>query len=55
MIFLILLDVNECESSPCKNNGSCVDGVGSYTCVCSQGYIGEECEIGNTNFPYKEL
>ena len=42
----IFVDIDECESSPCKNNGSCVDGIGSYTCVCSQGYTGEECEIG---------
>ena len=44
--FLSLLDIDECESNPCKNGASCVDGIGSYTCNCPQGYTGDECEIG---------
>ncbi|XP_071622275.1 protein crumbs homolog 2 isoform X4 [Heliangelus exortis] len=38
-------DINECESSPCKDPGSdCVDGVNGYTCECQAGQDGEGCQ-----------
>ena len=45
------LDIDECESNPCKNGASCIDGIGSHTCNCPQGYTGDECEIGKWNEP----
>ena len=33
------INVDDCIDNPCLNNGSCVDGVNSYTCVCSPGCI----------------
>ncbi|XP_074624433.1 oncoprotein-induced transcript 3 protein-like [Acropora palmata] len=44
-----------CDSSPCKNGGTCEDrGLGSYDCICPEGYIGakcgkdiDECQVGN--------
>lgn len=30
-------DINECESSPCKNDGQCNDLINSYTCSCHLG------------------
>ncbi len=39
-------DINECASNPCRNGGTCVDGINSYTCQCVQGYFGTNCEIG---------
>lgn len=27
------------------NNGTCVDGIGTYTCICSPGYTGEDCSV----------
>uniref|UniRef100_A0A8B9HXL3 Sushi, von Willebrand factor type A, EGF and pentraxin domain-containing protein 1 n=1 Tax=Astyanax mexicanus TaxID=7994 RepID=A0A8B9HXL3_ASTMX len=36
--------VNECSSSPCLNDGVCVDEAG-YSCSCSQGFTGDSCEI----------
>ena len=36
-------EINECDSSPCKH-GVCVDGENNYTCICEQGYRGENCE-----------
>lgn len=30
-------DLNECESNPCWNNGSCVDGPNGYVCQCLAG------------------
>ena len=30
-----LLPLDDCASDPCRNTGTCVDGINSYTCVCS--------------------
>lgn len=37
-------DINDCESNPCKNGGTCIDGVNSYKCICSDGWEGAYCE-----------
>jgi len=36
--------INACASSPCQNNGSCVNGGNAYTCTCVAGYTGENCQ-----------
>ena len=36
--------VNECDSSPCQNGGTCEDGVLEYRCYCSFGFEGLNCE-----------
>ncbi|XP_052216822.1 uncharacterized protein LOC127834809 isoform X2 [Dreissena polymorpha] len=36
---------NECASSPCLHGGTCSDGVIAYTCTCSAGFSGRDCEI----------
>ncbi|XP_034858814.1 coagulation factor X isoform X1 [Mirounga leonina] len=38
-------DGDQCESSPCQNEGQCADGLGEYTCTCSEGYEGKNCEL----------
>lgn len=40
-------DVNECETSPCQNNGTCLNFDGGYNCSCSYGYEGKNCETPN--------
>ena len=42
--FILILDINDCEGSPCKNGGECKDGVNNFTCTCPEGYTGETCE-----------
>ncbi|XP_019637428.1 PREDICTED: fibropellin-1-like isoform X2 [Branchiostoma belcheri] len=37
-------NIDECASSPCQNNGTCVDGVDKFDCVCDRGYTGVLCE-----------
>ncbi|XP_063809196.1 coagulation factor X [Pseudophryne corroboree] len=37
-------DGDQCEPNPCQNAGSCKDGIGEYTCLCSAGYEGKKCE-----------
>ena len=34
----------ECDSNPCMNGGSCYDGDNSYTCDCTSGFSGENCD-----------
>lgn len=31
------LEVNECQSNPCVNNGQCVDKVNRFQCLCPPG------------------
>ena len=37
-------DIDECAAKPCLNGGSCEDGINSYTCKCSAGFDGKNCE-----------
>jgi len=37
------VNVNECLSQPCQNNGTCEDVVVGYTCHCASGWQGEDC------------
>ena len=39
------IDINECESSPCKAGAACSDGIYSYSCNCPSGYSGVNCEF----------
>ena len=45
MVYLFL-DINECQSDPCFDEATCVDGVNEYTCECQPGYTGEHCDTG---------
>ncbi|XP_048237830.1 neurogenic locus notch homolog protein 1-like isoform X2 [Haliotis rufescens] len=39
------VDVDDCESTPCKNSGNCTDtGTNNYTCSCGTGWTGDTCE-----------
>ena len=48
-----LLDIDECESNPCKHGGTCIDGVNSYNCTCNSGHTGHDCESGKTTHVFK--
>ncbi|KAF4802579.1 Protein jagged-1 [Turdus rufiventris] len=37
-------NINDCESNPCRNGGTCIDGINSYKCICSDGWEGTYCE-----------
>ena len=35
---------DSCQGVECSNNGSCVDGDQSFTCLCQQGFTGQLCD-----------
>jgi hypothetical protein len=46
MLYYCVTDINECDSNPCVNGGTCVNRVNSYACTCVGGYIGTNCQTG---------
>lgn len=36
--------INECEWSPCENNGTCLDEEDGYACECPVGFTGRICK-----------
>ncbi|XP_045623432.1 cubilin [Procambarus clarkii] len=38
----LLLD--ECESGPCRNGGTCIDGFQKFHCLCPSGWKGGNCD-----------
>ena len=54
--YICVAVVDECASNPCTGAGArCVDGLNSYTCICSRGWSGRNCErskfVLNTLYP----
>ena len=46
-IFLIFLpDIDECSSNPCEHGSTCNNLVNNYTCTCTPGYDGYNCQHG---------
>ena len=41
---LLYFVLDECQSNPCENGGTCIDELGSYQCLCSCGYVGKNCQ-----------
>lgn len=39
-------DIDECQSNPCRNGATCIDGLNTFTCLCLPSYIGALCEQG---------
>ena len=39
-------DIDECQSQPCQNNGTCQNLAGGYLCNCKAGFSGFNCESG---------
>ena len=39
--------INECSSSPCQNQGICIDQNNDYKCECLPAYTGKNCEFQN--------
>ncbi|XP_078681185.1 IgGFc-binding protein-like [Branchiostoma floridae x Branchiostoma belcheri] len=37
-------NIDECQSSPCQNGAVCLDGQNQYTCLCTAGWTGTNCD-----------
>ena len=48
----VCLDVNECETKPCKNGGTCTNTLGNYECKCKPQYTGKHCDQGKPTSYY---
>ena len=48
----LYLDINDCFPNQCQNGGTCVNGNDSYTCSCSAGLTGVNCQT-NINKRYR--
>jgi len=44
------VNINDCLSSPCLNNGTCLDQVDGYLCDCLSGFRQEAERIKNLEF-----
>ena len=53
ILIILKLDVEECASMPCLNNGTCVDEINRFTCNCTSGYTGAVCETSRIVFKSK--
>ena len=40
----LILDGDECSPNPCQNGGTCIDGLSTYTCYCTNHYAGTTCQ-----------
>lgn len=39
------MEINECLSMPCHNDGVCTDLIAGYLCACTEDYAGPQCDI----------
>jgi Notch-like protein len=39
-----ILDINECASGPCMYGGTCSNLENAYSCSCTNGYSGKNCQ-----------
>ena len=46
-------DIDYCNTNPCQNGGTCVDGQTSYTCTCVEGWEGTDCDMSKLPHLYE--
>ena len=49
-VFKLLYFLENCDSAPCLNGGTCMSSVDGFTCNCPTGYEGLTCAHGKRPF-----
>uniref|UniRef100_A0A0B7BC59 Uncharacterized protein n=1 Tax=Arion vulgaris TaxID=1028688 RepID=A0A0B7BC59_9EUPU len=39
------LDSGVCDENPCMHDGTCIAGIGTFSCQCLNGFVGNTCEL----------
>ena len=39
-------DIDDCETTPCLNGGTCQDELNDFSCTCAVGFTGKDCSVG---------
>ena len=47
---LYATEINECESNPCLNGGTCIDRINNFECQCRDSIRGATCDEGKVIF-----
>ncbi|CAH1244163.1 FBN3 [Branchiostoma lanceolatum] len=45
------IEIDECDSGPCANGGSCVNLLSRYLCLCDVGWTGDTCQLPTLDNP----
>ena len=40
------VNIDDCKPNPCANGAACIDGLLDYDCICTEGWTGEKCNVG---------
>ena len=40
------VNVDDCKPNRCANGAACIDGLLDYDCICTSGWTGKTCNVG---------
>lgn len=51
IFYCFFAEINECAEfvDICHKHGQCINTVGSYQCICNNGWTGVNCSVGKSN------
>ncbi len=47
---VFFVEVDNCATKPCKNQGVCINAVNAFSCNCTEGYSGATCRTGKLSY-----
>jgi hypothetical protein len=48
------VNINECSPNPCRNGGTCTDGINAFTCTCASPWTGSVCGNATLTIPHSD-